>query len=237
MGSNKGVNFSDEHTIQISDHWPILPIPGHERGKTLMTLKMQGGLTGKILHTDLEKKKIRQAGDPPTQIRQLYDIISINSVIIFLVQCDHGTYNMQDNTETAVCAASIITEPCLTFNWPLKNTGDVELHPIPVHFTKKPTLWGSSQWLTLQPISSGSSSICTHCWIVCFGLPLVPVSTECWMIGWLWVLSCRWGCHWGGQRWCTRERLIRERMVGQLITLQGLKVSDDIFFNLNPWSG
>ena len=31
-------------------------------------------------------------------------------------------------TETAVHAAFIITEPYLTFNWPLKNTGEMELH-------------------------------------------------------------------------------------------------------------
>ena len=94
--------------------------------------------------------------------------------------------------ETAVHVAFIIAEPHLTFNWPLKHTGEMELHrgvewtlnpcypnmltcklhPTPVHFAKEATLWGSSQWLTLQPLSSGTSSICMHCWIVCFGLPL-----------------------------------------------------------------
>jgi len=63
-------------------------------------------------------------------------------------------------TETAVHAAFIIAEPHLTFNWPLKHIGEMELHregvevsidptlvtPIclpvnhtPVHFTKEPT--------------------------------------------------------------------------------------------------
>ena len=31
-------------------------------------------------------------------------------------------------TEPAVCAAFIIAEPHLTFNWPLKYTGEMELH-------------------------------------------------------------------------------------------------------------
>jgi hypothetical protein len=30
--------------------------------------------------------------------------------------------------ETTACVAFIITEPYLTFNWPLKNTGEMELH-------------------------------------------------------------------------------------------------------------
>ena len=45
----------------------------------------------------------------------------------------------------------------------------------------------------------------------------------CWTINWLrWVLSCRWGCHWCGQRCCTWEWLIGEGMVGRLITLQSV---------------
>ena len=59
-------------------------------------------------------------------------------------------------------------------NWPnccYTNMLTCKPHPTPVHFTKEPTPWGSSQWLTLQPSFSGPSLICTCCWIVRFSLP------------------------------------------------------------------
>jgi hypothetical protein len=43
-------------------------------------------------------------------------------------------------TETAVRAAFIIAEPYLTFNWPFKNTGEMELHREGVEVRSDPIL-------------------------------------------------------------------------------------------------
>ena len=43
-------------------------------------------------------------------------------------------------TETAVRAAFVITEPHLTFNWPLKHTGEMELHREGVEVSMDPIL-------------------------------------------------------------------------------------------------
>ena len=43
-------------------------------------------------------------------------------------------------TETAVRAAFVITEPHLTFNWPLKHTGEMELHREGVEVSSDPIL-------------------------------------------------------------------------------------------------
>ena len=77
-----------------------------------------------------------------------------------------------DGTAQIRCRGEDWLNPCYT------NMLTCKPHPTPVHFTKEPTLWGSLQWLTLQPLSSGPSLICTHCWIVHFGLPLAPVTTN-----------------------------------------------------------
>ena len=42
--------------------------------------------------------------------------------------------------ETAVHAAFVITEPHLTFNWPLKHTGEMELHREGVKVSSDPIL-------------------------------------------------------------------------------------------------
>ena len=43
-------------------------------------------------------------------------------------------------TETAVRVAFVITEPYLAFNWPLKNTGEMELHREGVEVSSDPIL-------------------------------------------------------------------------------------------------
>ena len=42
--------------------------------------------------------------------------------------------------EPAVCAAFVIAEPHLTFNWPLKHTGEMELHREGVEVSTDPIL-------------------------------------------------------------------------------------------------
>ena len=57
------------------------------------------------------------------------DIIGINSAITFSIQYNHTQYNTTLLAiETTVCVAFIITELHFTFNWPLKHTGEMELH-------------------------------------------------------------------------------------------------------------
>ena len=63
-------------------------------------------------------------------------------------------------TETAVCAAFVITEPHLTFNWPLKHTSEMALHREGIEvsidpISRRPKFYGavhlhtakSKQWL------------------------------------------------------------------------------------------
>ena len=107
-------------------------------------------------------------------------------------------------TETAVRMAFIITEPYLTFNWPLKNKNEMEL----LHREGMEVSTGNLTFIT------------TMC---------LPVNHTAGFELWMRV-SLRWS-EMVDQR--DIERLIREGMVGQLITLQGLKVSDPMFFNLN----
>ena len=78
----------------------------------------------------------------------------------------------RDGTAQKWCRDEHWPNPCYT------NMLTCKPHPTTVHFTNKPTLWGSSQWLALQPSSSGPLSICTCCQIVCLGLPPSPVTTN-----------------------------------------------------------
>ena len=96
----------------------------------------------------------------------------------------HSSSQNHTSTSTGLSSTQVrwnCTERCRGEHWPnpcYTNMLTCKPHPTPVHFTKESTLWGSSQWLALQPSSSGPSSICTHCWIVCFSLPLAPVTTD-----------------------------------------------------------
>ena len=54
-----------------------------------------------------------------------------------------------DGTAQRRCRGEHWPNPCYT------NMLTCKPHPTPVHFTKEPTLWGSSQWLALQSSSSG----------------------------------------------------------------------------------